>query len=247
MKKTVLFMSLAALFIVAGCNKEKPMEYLYMVQAEISGERTLSRDGYDYRDNALYKLAKNGINEINKKYGQIVLASDSDKVLESYDCALDELKALKSSFNAALETGADFGASEFSFSCKCVVTKEIEVLKASENFVFKYQSNTRIVSAEKIVIALAGAESVSGSVPIRVSDRKEDLTILGFKLYDKDSNPSNFDLIKKVEVQTDPENTVFVVNYKATKEFDKGNYYILIQFQDIASDVFDLMVNVEIK
>lgn len=245
MKKRVLF-TLLALPVIFGCSKNgEQQKDSYMVQINTVKDESISRDGYDIESNEVYSLVTKGVNKINAKYEQSILATDSKEVLASYDKALAELKALKGEFDEAIASGKDFGASQFILSYKCNALKGASPIKSSEAIDFEYKSNTRIKSSEDLRIDMLGAV-VSGSEPIKVLDEKADLKILGYKLYEPDGTPSSSKIITKVNVLSNSESTSFEIFFKATKGVDSGKFYLLIEFQD-GTDTFDYKVDIEIK
>lgn len=245
MKKIVLF-TLLALPAIFGCSKSgEQQKDSYMVQINPVKNEIISRDGYDIKNNEAYLLVTKGVDEISTKYGKSILATDSKEVLESYDKALTELKALKGKFDEVIASGKDFGASQFDLSLQCRALKGVSPIKSSEAFDFVYTSNTRIPAAKGITIKMLGAE-VSGSEPILVYDGEADLKIQGYKLYEPDGTLSASKIIRKVDVLSSPESTSFEIFYKATKGVDSGKFYLLIEFND-GSDTFDYKVDIEIK
>ena len=147
-------------------------------------------------------------------------------------------------------SGKDFGDSGFSITFKFFVTKEATILKESEPFTFEYSANTRLTALTPVNINTEVAESVSGVVPVQISDLKISTEITSYKLYNADGTPSKSSLIEKVEATSVEGFTAFNVFFSAKQGVDAGKFYLLVTFydkDDPDKELFDFRIDVEHK
>lgn len=243
--KKVLFVAFAAAFacLLVGCERsENKSEYKVSVYG--NDVSLINRGDYRAEENELYRLVHSGITEINAEYnGQTY--DDETMAVAAYNVAVGQMKALYENVNGMIESGRDFGASEFSIEGYSIVLKDGVEMKKSESCIFEYKSHLRIESPQEIKINTQYSESLSGMEPVIVSDIKINLRILGWKLYNENGELSTSKMINKVEVsETAVDETIFDVFYSAQKGVDAGRFYILVTYEDEDKDVFDLMINV---
>ena len=175
----------------------------------------------------------------------ILLAAAADLT-----AATVELNQAMKDYQEMAASGKDFGESDFSITFKFFVTRDASILKESEPFTFEYSSNTRITALKSVDINTEIAESVSGVVPVQISDLKISTVITDYKLYNEDGTPSKADLINKVEATSVEGFTAFIVSFSAKRGVDPGKYYLLVTFYDKDDSdkaLFDCKINIEHK
>ena len=241
--KKAFFLAFAFACILAGCeNSENKSEYkVYVYGKDLS---LVNRGDYRAEENELYKFVHGGINEIVAQCDEQAF-DDETQAVAMYDDAVGQMKALCEKVNGVIESGHDFGASEFSIEGYSIVLKDGVEMKKSESCMFEYKSNLRIESPQEIKINTQFSESCSGIEPVIVADIKINVRITGWKLYNENGELSTSKIINKVEVSEGAVGeTIFDVSFSAQKGVDAGKFYILVTYEDEDKSVFDLMINV---
>ena len=247
MKKIFVIAAALLTFFATGCSTKESAKIVYqqgVYYTEYSGEG-------NFQTNELYIYMSSLIKSLNVKYEKQYISEINDEAaLADFTAAVSELNQAFKDYQEMAASGKDFGEFGFSLTFKFIVTKEATILKESEPFTFEYSANTRITTAKSVNINTEAAESVSGIVPIQISDLKISTIITGYKLYNADGTPSNADFIKKVEATSVEGFTAFNVSFSAKQGVDAGKYYLLVTFydeDDPDKSLFDCRIDIEHK